>query len=168
MSADKRVDEDWKRRAQQEKELDAAKFTPAPPAAAGAAPGAGGAAPGAAGAPPKSGLREGPPNPHFAGLVESLASQALMFMGAMRDPMTGAVHQDLAQAQQMIEMLIMLDDKTRGNLTKDEAEMMKQVLNEVRMQYVRLTTPPPPGPKGPMMGNRPRGLGDSPSPSSLP
>ena len=148
MSSEKRVDEDWKRRAQQEKELDAAKFTPAP---ASGAPDSPAAAPS-----PKSGTKEGPPNPHFAGLVESLATQALMFMGAMRDPMTGAVHQDLNQAQQMIEILGMLEEKTRGNLTKDEAEMMKQVLSEVRIQYVRLTTPPPPSPKGPMMGNRPR------------
>jgi len=152
MSADKRVDEDWKRRAQQEKELDAAKFTPAP-----AAPPAAAGAPGAVPAPAKAGVKEGPPNPHFAGLIESLATQALMFMGAVRDPMTGAVHQDLGQAQQMIEMLGMLDEKTKGNLTKDEAEMMKQVLDEVRMHFVRLSSPPPPGPKGPMMGNRPRG-----------
>ena len=146
MSGEKRVDEDWKKRAQQEKELDAAKFA-LPPAPA--APGA------SAAAPPTPGVKAGPPNPHFAGLVESLATQALMFMGAVRDPMTGAVHQDMAQAQQMIEMLGMLDEKTKGNLTAQEADMMKQVLDEVRMHFVRLTSPPPPSPKGPMMGNRP-------------
>jgi hypothetical protein len=149
----KRVDEDWKKRAQQEKELDAAKFGGAPPAAPGAAPaGASAGKP----VPPK----EGPPNPHLAGLVESLATQALMFMGAVRDPMTGGVHQDLGQAQQMIDILTMLEEKTRGNLTRDEAEMMKQVLDEVRMHFVRLSSPPPVAPKGgkgPMMGNRPKG-----------
>lgn len=144
MSADKRVDEDWKKRAQAEKELDAAKFTPAP-----AAP----AAPGAPAAGPRSDLK---PNPLFGGLVESLASQALMFMGAMRDPMTGQAHQDFQQSQAMIEMLAMLEEKTKGNLAKEEADMLKQVLDEVRMHFVRLTTPPPPGPKGPMMGNKPR------------
>ncbi len=149
MSAEKRVDEDWKKRAQQEKELDAQKFAPPPAAAAPGASPAAGAAP--------AGPKAGPPNPHFAGLIESLATQALMFMGAMRDPMTGAVHQDLQQAQQMIEILGALDEKTKGNLTKEEADMMKQVLDEVRMHFVRLSTPPPPAPKGPMMGNRPRG-----------
>ena len=144
MSADKRVDEDWKKRAQAEKELDAAKFTPAP--AAPAAPGA------PAAASPRSDVK---PNPLFGGLVESLASQALMFMGAMRDPMTGQAHQDFQQSQAMIEMLAMLEEKTKGNLAKEEADMLKQVLDEVRMHFVRLTTPPPPGPKGPMMGNRP-------------
>ncbi|SRR5258708_4855022 len=145
MSADKRVDEDWKKRAQAEKELDAAKFTPAP--AAPAAPGA------PAAASPRSDVK---PNPLFGGLVESLASQALMFMGAMRDPMTGQAHQDFQQSQAMIEMLAMLEEKTKGNLAKEEADMLKQVLDEVRMHFVRLTTPPPPGPKGPMMGNKPR------------
>src|SRR6185436_6371979 len=133
----KRVDEDWKRRAQAEKEVDAAKA--APPAAA-AAPGAG----------PRPDAR---PHPMFGGLVESLASQALLYMGAMRDPM-GQVHQDLQQAQTMIEMLGMIEEKTKGNLSKEEADMLKQVLDEVRMHLVRITPPPPPNPKGPVMRNK--------------
>ena len=144
--SDKRVDEDWKKRAQAEKEADAAKFTPAP--APAAAPGVPAAAPG-----PRADLK---PNPLFGGLVESLASQALMFMGAMRDPMTGQAHQDFQQSQTMIEMLAMLEEKTKGNLAKEEADMLKQVLDEVRMHFVRITQPPPPNPKGPMMGNKPR------------
>lgn len=144
MSEGKRVDEDWKRRAQQEKELDAAKVGGGP--AAPATPGA------SASVAPKQDVR---PNPLFGGLVESLASQALMFMGAMRDPMTGQAHQDIQQAQTMIEMLGMLEEKTRGNLANEESEMIKQVLDEVRMHFVRLTQPPPPpNPKGPMMGNK--------------
>jgi len=142
MSEGKRVDEDWKRRAQAEKEIDQAKVAP-PPAAA--------AAPGAPGAGPRADLK---PHPLFGGLVESLASQALMFMGAIRDPMTGQTHQDLQQSQAMIEMLGMLEEKTKGNLAKEEADMLKQVLDEVRMHFVRITQPPPPNPKGPMMGNK--------------
>ena len=143
MSEGKRVDEDWKRRAQAEKELDAMKVAGGPAPAAGA--------PGVPGAAPKPEART---HPLFGGLVESLASQALMFMGAMRDPMTGQAHQDLQQAQAMIEMLGMLEEKTKGNLSKDEADMLKQVLDEVRMHFVRITQPPPPPPKGPMMGNK--------------
>jgi hypothetical protein len=133
--SDKRVDEDWKKRAQAEKELDAAKFTPPPAAPAAAGPA------GAAPARP-----ENKPNPLFGGLVESLASQALMYMGAMRDPMTGQAHQDIQQSQTMIDMLAMIEEKTKGNLAKEEADMLKQVLDEVRMHFVRLTTPPPPKP----------------------
>ena len=141
MSEGKRVDEDWKKRAQAEKELDAVKAAPPPPAGAAAA--------GPAGVRP-----DVKTNPLFGGLVESLASQALMFMGAIRDPMTGQTHQDLQQSQAMIEMLGMLEEKTKGNLAKEEADMLKQVLDEVRMHFVRITTPPPPNPKGPMMGNK--------------
>jgi hypothetical protein len=130
--SDKRVDEDWKKRAQAEKQTDAAKFTPPP---------AGPAVPGAA--PVRDDLK---PNPLFGGLVESLASQALMYMGAMRDPMTGQAHQDLQQSQTMIDMLAMLEEKTKGNLAKEEADMIKQVLDEVRMHFVRITAPPPPKP----------------------
>jgi hypothetical protein len=141
----KKVDEDWKRRALQEKSLDAEK--------AGEKPAAGSPA----GAAPAGGVKAGKPSPLFANLVESLASQALMFMGAMRDPMTGQAHQDLHQAQAMIDMLTMLEEKTQGNLVAEEKEMLKQVLDEVRMHFVRLASPPPPrGPKGPMMGNAPR------------
>jgi hypothetical protein len=137
----KKVDEDWKKRAQAEKELDAQKVgdrkdPPAPGAAAGPAK-------------PKA-----KPHSLFPSLVESLASQALMFMGAVRDPMTGQVHQDLHQAQAMVDMLQMLHEKTQGNLADEEAEMLKQVLDEVRMHFVRLSQPPP-MPKSP---GGPRGL----------
>ena len=123
----KKVDEDWKRRAQLEREQDAAKFSPKPDA--GSAPAQG----------PKPG---GKPSAQFAGLVESLASQALMFMGAVRDPMTGEAQTDLRQAQAMVDMLAMLEEKTKGNLVKEEEEMLKQVLSEVRMHFVRLSNPP--------------------------
>lgn len=150
----KKVDEDWKKRAVVEREQDAVKagFTKPAPAAA-PSPAAPGDASGPAANEPKT-------NPHFPGLVESLASQALMFMGAMRDPMTGQAMQDLNQAQSMIELLGMLDEKTRGNLSKEEAAMLKQVLDEIRVHYVRIANPGPPrpGPRGgPMMGNAPRG-----------
>ena len=134
----KRVDEDWKRRAQAEKEVDAQKVAGAPAAAA-------------AGVPPRADVKA---NPMLRGLIESLASQALLYMGAMRDPMTGQAHQDLNQAQTMIDMLGMIEEKTKGNLAKEEGEMLKEVLDEVRMHFVRITQPPPPNPKGPMMGNK--------------
>ncbi len=133
MSDEKRVDEDWKKRAQIEKEQDAAK---------------------AGGAPAARPRRGGRPPADFMALVESLASQALLFMGAMRDPVTGESHQDLRQAQAMIDILEMLEEKTKGNLAKEESEGLRQVLDELRMNFVRLTSPP--SPRGPMMGNAPR------------
>ncbi len=142
----KKVDEDWKRRAQLEREADIAKAGgPAKPAAP--------AAPGAPAAPaaPDNGNKV---NPLFPSLIESLAQQALMFLGGMRDPMTGQVVQDLNQAQTLIDMLLMVEEKTKGNLAAEEAEMLKQVLDELRTQFVRVAKPKAPPP---MMGNRPPG-----------
>jgi hypothetical protein len=137
----KKVDEDWKRRAQLERDQDAVKAgdKKVPSSAPGEAP-------------PASDDKK--VNPLFPGLIESLASQALMFLGGMRDPMTGQVVQDLHQAQTMIDMLLMIEEKTKGNLAQQEAEMLKQVLDEVRTQFVRVAKPKAPPP---MMGNRPPG-----------
>lgn len=140
----KKVDEDWKRRAQLEREQDAAKAGDKKAASAPAA------APGAE-APADDGKKV---NPLFPGLIESLAQQALMYLGGMRDPMTGQVVQDLNQAQTMIDMLLMIEEKTQGNLAAQEAEMLKQVLDELRTQFVRVAKPKAPPP---MMGNRPPG-----------
>jgi hypothetical protein len=149
----KKVDEDWKRRAQLEREADMAKAGGAPKPAPAAAPAAPGAAP--APAAPENGAKV---NPLFPSLIESLAQQALMYMGGMRDPMTGQVIQDLHQSQTMIDMLLMIEEKTKGNLAAEEAEMLKQVLDELRTQFVRVANPAPRAPKGPpMMGNRPPG-----------
>lgn len=143
----KKVDEDWKRRAQLEREADIAKIGGAPKPATPAAPGAP-----AAPAAPDNGNKV---NPLFPSLIESLAQQALMFLGGMRDPMTGQVVQDLHQAQTLIDMLLMVEEKTKGNLAAEEAEMLKQVLDELRTQFVRVAKPKAPPP--PMMGNRPPG-----------
>jgi hypothetical protein len=150
MSDEKRVDEDWKRRAQMEKELDAQKAGDAPPAPAG------GPAKGEAPSRPAGGgaRRRRPGEVDFLTLVEQLASQALLFMGAIRDPMTGQSHENLPQAQMAIDLLEVLEEKTKGNLSPDEEASLQQILDEVRMTFVRLQAPPPP-PKGPMMGNRP-------------
>ncbi len=140
MSDQKKVDEDWKRRAQMEKEQDVAKTAGAPEK------------PGKGGAPRRS--RGGPAKADFLTLVETLASQALLFMGAVPDPMTGQRHQDLHQAQFAIDLIETLEEKTKGNLTSEEQETLRHVLDELRMTFVRLTTPPPP--RGPMTGNAPR------------
>lgn len=143
--SDKKVDEDWKKRAQIEKEQDALKAAAAPSAPKEKTP--------AAAEPPKK--KTAPARPGaadvFSGLVEQLAGQALLFMGALRDPMTGQTHRDLGQAQAVIDLLEVLDEKTRGNLTTEEAEHLAGVLDELRINFVRLSSPPPP--KGPMMQN---------------
>ncbi len=130
--SDKRVDEDWKKRVQQEKELDAAK--------------AGEGAPKEKAPPRRGGRGRGGPSA-FSGLVESLGAQALMFMGAMRDPLSGQTHQDLGQAQAMIDLLEMLEEKTKGNLTKEEEDHITKLLNDIRLAFVQMASPPPPPPQ---------------------
>ena len=75
----------------------------------------------------------------FLGLVESLAVQAAMFMGLMRDPLGPQIPTDLGAARQMIDMLAMLREKTRGNLTPEEAASLERILTDLRMQYVTMS-----------------------------
>jgi hypothetical protein len=75
----------------------------------------------------------------FQGLVESLAVQAAMFMGLMRDPLGPQMPTDLGAARQMIDMLAMLREKTRGNLTPEEMAALERILNDLRMQYVTMS-----------------------------
>lgn len=74
----------------------------------------------------------------FAGFVLSLATTAAVHFGDLADPNTGEREQpDLAAAHQMIELIALLQDKTKGNLTPDEAKLVDDLLYELRMRYVQ-------------------------------
>jgi hypothetical protein len=75
----------------------------------------------------------------FGDLVHSLAYQAAMFMGLVRDPLGPQYPTDLRAARQSIDMLRMLKDKTRGNLTPDEATTLERILTDLQMQYVTIS-----------------------------
>jgi hypothetical protein len=69
--------------------------------------------------------------------VVSLASSAAIHFGDLPDPMTGErVDVNLEGASQMIEILALLQEKTRGNLTIEEREILEQVLYELRLRFV--------------------------------
>jgi hypothetical protein len=104
-------------------------------AAASAAPGAKQPA-----ASPKS--SEPPPELTFAAFLWSLSEQALAALGEIADPMSGKVTHDLTLAQQMIDIIIMLRDKTRGNLDPHEAALLKEILSSLQMKYVELARQP--------------------------
>ena len=76
------------------------------------------------------------PEINFATFVISLSSSALIHLGVAPDPITGEQKKDLAIAKQTIDMLAMLQEKTRGNLTADEAQLMESMLYDLRMRYV--------------------------------
>lgn len=77
------------------------------------------------------------PKVSFDTLVASLNASALFSMGVLADPAAGETRKDLEMARYTIDLLEMLEEKTKGNLTAEEAEMLKHVLYDLRMIYVR-------------------------------
>ena len=76
------------------------------------------------------------PHIDFATFVLSLSHSALMHLGEVPDPDTNATHVNLALAKQNIDILGLLEEKTKGNLTGDEERLLAQVLFDLRMRYV--------------------------------
>jgi len=72
----------------------------------------------------------------FGTFLVGLSTQALMLLGDIPDPQTGKPEWDLVGAQQLIDIIGMLEQKTRGNLDRDEAQLIEAILYELRMKYV--------------------------------
>jgi hypothetical protein len=73
----------------------------------------------------------------FSAFVLSLASTAAIHFGDLADPVSGQPSDpNLEAAAQMIEILGLLDVKTRGNLTAEERQLLEQVLYELRLRFV--------------------------------
>jgi hypothetical protein len=76
----------------------------------------------------------------FTAFVISLASTAAIHFGDLPDPLSGtSAELNLEGAAQMIEILALLEQKTRGNLTAEERQMLEQVLYELRLRFVKAT-----------------------------
>jgi len=80
---------------------------------------------------------------HFQNLVVNLARQAAANLGAARHPLTGQIEVDLEGAQQMIELLQSLRQKTQGNLTADETDLLEGLIGDLQMQYVAVRSKSP-------------------------
>jgi hypothetical protein len=80
-----------------------------------------------------------PPDVGFMDLVNMLVSNALMQLGDMPDPVSGESVENLPGAQVMIALLTMLQEKTKGNLDKDEAKVLDEVLYDLRMRFLTKT-----------------------------
>jgi hypothetical protein len=112
------VDEDWKHQAEKEKEILAAKEEAEKA---------------------KQEKRRGPmPKGDFEGLVSMLFTQTLFSLGFIQVKDEEKREPDLALAKFNIDMLEMLEEKTKGNLTDDEQKTLAQTLNELRMAYVKV------------------------------
>jgi Domain of unknown function (DUF1844) len=80
--------------------------------------------------------REAAPEITFGTFVVGLSTQALVHLGELPDPHTNQGAEDLPAAQQLIDIIAMLKDKTRGNLDREEQSMLEGILFELRMKYV--------------------------------
>ena len=123
--------------AESSEALDIKSKPAAPPPETGSAPQAAASQPAAN---PQS--SEPPPELTFAAFLWSLSEQALAALGEVPDPMSGKAMRDLTMAQQMIDIIIMLRDKTRGNLDEHEQAMLKEILSGLQMKYVELARQP--------------------------
>jgi hypothetical protein len=76
------------------------------------------------------------PPPSFSLLVATLGSQAMVALGQVPNPLDGKTEVRLDLAKHAIEMLTILEQKTKGNLAADEAAMLDSVLHQLRMAFV--------------------------------
>ena len=76
------------------------------------------------------------PEINFSTFVISLSTQALMHLGEIANPISEKVEIDVPVAKQMIDILAMLKDKSRGNLSASEDRLMEDILFDLRMKYV--------------------------------
>lgn len=106
------VDSDWKAQAEADKEQLAEKVGPKP-------------------------QQEGLPPADFITHCASLATQAMIFMGAIANPLTGQADIDFEQARYIVDTLSMLKDKTKGNLESHEAETLDSLIGELKLIWVQ-------------------------------
>jgi hypothetical protein len=135
MADDKKIiiDEDWKSQVQAEKEA-AAKSAVASKPEASAQPGA------------SAGHMPIPPA-SLEMLLTMLATEAMVALGQIAHPATGQPQPDLGQAQYLIDLVEVLREKTQGNLSANEQQLMETLLHQLRLAYVESAGAEPTGPR---------------------
>ena len=76
------------------------------------------------------------PKIDFSSFILSLYSSGLAQLGKVEDPITGKKSINLDLAANTIDMIAMLEEKTRGNLTEEENKLLQALLNEIRLAFV--------------------------------
>jgi hypothetical protein len=108
------IDDDWKNEAAREKEMLAEEAEPA-------------------------GLEEELPSASFPELLNMLVMQIIVALGGMQTPDGRMIPPNLDLAKHHIDLLGVLEEKTKGNLSEEEDKMMSGTLYELRMQFVKIT-----------------------------
>ncbi|MET0405356.1 MAG: DUF1844 domain-containing protein [Cystobacter sp.] len=83
---------------------------------------------------PRPGAPEAPIT--FSTFLLGLASSALIHLGVAPNPETGKAERDLVLARQSLDLLGMLQEKTRGNLTAEEKQLFENLLADLRLRFV--------------------------------
>jgi hypothetical protein len=78
------------------------------------------------------------PEPTFAQFLTGLATQALLALGEVENPLTGKREVDLPAAKYVIDVVALLKEKTSGNLDEQEQALVAQLLTELRLKFVKL------------------------------
>jgi hypothetical protein len=91
--------------------------------------------------PPKEGTPQEAAEPQldFFNYIASLGFQTMIFLGEMPNPMTNQVEKNLKQAKFLIDTLVILRDKTKGNLSKEEDDLLNGSIYELQLRYVDLS-----------------------------
>jgi hypothetical protein len=110
------IDSDWKSEAEREKEELAKKAQPEP----------------------KGDQPEDLPPPDFIQHCASLATHAMILLGAIPNPMTGKQEFDPMYARHIIDTIAMLRDKTKGNLTSQEEQTLEQLIGELKITWLSI------------------------------
>ncbi len=79
------------------------------------------------------------PHIDFATFILSLSHSALMHLGEAPHPETGKVEKNLPLARQTIDLIGMLEERTKGNLTGEEERLIGQILYDLRMRFVEMS-----------------------------
>ena len=117
MNREKHVDESWKESASKEKEKEA---------------------PEGQGQEAQEGQEHQPIEINFLNYITSLGFQALIFMGEIPNPMTNETEKNLMQSKFIIDTLVMLKDKTKGNLNEQENNFLEATLYELQLKFVEI------------------------------
>jgi hypothetical protein len=81
-----------------------------------------------------------PPEPTFAQFLTGLAAQALMALGEAENPLTKKKELDLPHAKYVIDVIALLKEKTRGNLSEAEQDAFNQILTDLRLRFVKASS----------------------------
>ena len=77
------------------------------------------------------------PKVSFSTFINSIAASAFVHLGMIKDPMSGQISKNITAAKQTIDILGMLEEKTKNNLNQEEENLLKNLLHDLRLNYVK-------------------------------